>query len=170
MQPETDAMITLGKISGVFGVKGWVKVYSYTAEQDSILSYKTWYLQRDNRWQEVKVLNGQRHGKGLVASIEGVNDRDQALSLQGALIGTVRDALPELSADEFYWSDLVGLNVVTVDGQSLGRISHLFETGANDVMVVEGDRERWLPWVMHDVVKEVDLDAKTVRVDWDPDF
>ncbi|MEZ5536996.1 MAG: ribosome maturation factor RimM [Thiolinea sp.] len=170
MCPDNDAMITLGKISGVFGVKGWVKVYSYTAEQDSILSYKTWYLYRDNKWQEFKVLAGKRHGKGLVASIEGINDRDQALSIQGVLIGTVRDALPELSADEFYWSDLIGLKVATVDGQELGSISHLVETGSNDVMVVKGDRERWLPWLMHDVVKKVDLDAGWVQVDWDPDF
>lgn len=163
-------MITLGKISGVFGVKGWVKVYSYTAEQDNILSYKTWYLYQHGQWQEVKVLAGKRHGKGLVANLEGVTDRDQALALQGVLIGTVRDALPKLAADEFYWSDLIGLSVVTTDQQALGQISHLFETGANDVMVVKGDRERWLPWVMHDVVKNVDLDTGTVQVEWDPDF
>ncbi len=170
MQPGENTLITLGKISGVFGVKGWVKVYSYTAERDNILSFKTWYLFRDQQWQPVKVLAGQRQGKGLIASLEGVTDREQALSLQGTLIGTVRESLPELTEDEFYWSDLIGLDVVTTADQILGKISHLFETGANDVMVVKGDRERWLPWVMHDVVKRVDLDSGTVHVDWDPDF
>jgi len=170
MQPDKDSMVTLGKINGVFGVKGWVKVYSYTAEQNSILSYKHWYLQQDGQWQKVKLLNGQRQGKGIVANIEGIVDRDQALALQGTLIGTMREALPKLPNDQFYWSDLAGLNVVTVTGQQLGKISHLFETGANDVMVVKGDRERWLPWLINDVVKLVDLDAGTVQVDWDPDF
>lgn len=170
MQPDSDSIITLGKINGVFGVKGWVKVYSYTAQQDDILSYKTWYLLQAGKWQKVKLLNGQRQGKGIVANIEGIVDRDQALALQGTLIGTAREALPELPADQFYWSDLIGLNVVTVEEQPLGKISHLFETGANDVMVVKGDRERWLPWLMNDVVKRVDLGERTVQVDWDPDF
>nr|CAA6824973.1 MAG: 16S rRNA processing protein RimM [uncultured Thiotrichaceae bacterium] len=170
MQPDNDSMITLGKINGVFGVKGWMKVYSYTAEQNDILSYKNWYLQQDGQWQKVKLLKGQRQGKGIVASIEGIVDRDQALALQGTLIGTLREALPKLSNDQFYWSDLAGLSVVTVDGQQLGEISHLFETGANDVMVVKGDRERWLPWLMNDVVKLVDLNEGIVQVDWDPDF
>lgn len=170
MPPKQDSIITLGKINGVFGVKGWVKVYSYTAQQDAILSYKSWYLKQGGEWKQAKLLAGQRQGKGIVASIAGVTDRDQALALQGTLVGTLREALPELPAGQFYWSDLVGLTVVTVGEQNLGKISHLFETGANDVMVVVGDRERWLPWLMHDVVKQVNLDEGTVRVDWDPDF
>ena len=170
MQSDNDSIITLGKVNGVFGVKGWVKVYSYTAQQDDILSYKDWYLQQAGKWQKVKLLNGQRQGKGIVANIEGIVDRDQALALQDTLIGTVRNALPKLSVDEFYWSDLMGLNVVTVGQQPLGEISHLFETGANDVMVVKGDRERWIPWLMNDVIKQVDLDEGIVQVDWDPDF
>lgn len=170
MQPDNASIITLGKVNGVFGVKGWIKVYSYTAQQDDILSYKAWYLQQAGKWRKVKLLNGQRQGKTLVAHIEGITDRDQALALQGVLIGTEREALPALPADQFYWSDLVGLSVVTVEQQELGKISHLFETGANDVMVVKGDRERWIPWLMNDVIRQVDLDNKIVQVDWDPDF
>lgn len=170
MQPDSDSMITLGKVNGVFGVKGWIKVYSYTAQQDDILSYKTWYLYQGGTWQKVKLLNGQRQGKGIVANIEGIVDRDQALALQDTLIGTVRDALPQLPADQYYWSDLMGMKVVTVGQQQLGEISHLFETGANDVMVVKGDRERWIPWIMSDVIKQVDLNEGIVEVDWDPEF
>ncbi len=170
MQSGNDSIITLGKINGVFGVKGWVKIYSYTAQQDDILSYKDWYLHQGGEWRKVKLLSGQRQGKGIIANINGVDDRDQALALQGVLIGTTRDSLPELPADQFYWSDLMGMNVVTVGLQQLGEISHLFETGANDVMVVKGDRERWIPWVMNDVIKQVDLDEGVVRVDWDPEF
>lgn len=170
MQSDNTSIITLGKVNGVFGVKGWIKVYSYTAQQDDILSYKAWYLQQAGKWRKVKLLNGQRQGKTIVAQIEGITDRDQALALQGVLIGTEREALPALPADQFYWSDLVGLSVVTVEQQELGEISHLFETGANDVMVVKGDRERWIPWLMNDVIRQVDLDNKVVQVDWDPDF
>lgn len=170
MPSEQDSIITLGKINGVFGVKGWVKVYSYTAHQDDILSYKSWYLKQGGEWKKAKLLTGQRQGKGIVASIEGVTDRDQALALYDTLVGTLREALPELPGDQFYWSDLAGLDVFTVDEQKLGKISHLFETGANDVMVVVGDRERWIPWLMNDVVKKVSLDEGIVQIDWDPDF
>lgn len=170
MQPVQDAMITLGKVNGVFGVKGWVKVYSYTADQNDILNYNPWFLRQDGQWREIKVLDGKPQGKGLVASLEGLTDRDMALSMNGLLIGVPRENLPALSDDEFYWSDLAGLQVATVNGLNLGKISHLFETGSNDVMVVKGDRERWLPWIMGDVVKSVDLQNRLVKVDWDPDF
>ncbi len=170
MLPDKAAMITLGKIIGVFGLQGWVKVYSYTAQQDDILRHKHWYLRQDNSWSETKVLAGKRHGKGLVAQLEQVADRDAALALNGVVIAVPRTDLPELSADEYYWADLIGLSVVTVENQSLGQIDYLFETGANDVMVVRGERERWLPWIMGDVVKSVDIAKGVITVDWDADF
>lgn len=170
MQAKSESMVTLGKFVGVFGVQGWVKVYSYTGKYDDILRYKPWYIYRNDAWSEVKVLSGKRQGKGIVAHIEGINDRDAALDLNGIQIAVPRDRLPTLPEDQYYWSDLTGLEVFTISGQNLGKISHLFETGANDVMVVNGDRERLLPWLITDVVKSVDLGARTVIVDWDPEF
>lgn len=170
MNSEAEKFITLGKIIGVFGVQGWVKVYSYTAQQEDILRYPSWYLRKGGVWSEVKVLAGKRRGKGLIANIEGITDRDAALALTDVPVGMLRASLPELSADEYYWADLIGLKVATVTGMALGTIDYLFETGANDVMVVKGERERWLPWLMGDVVKTVDLVAGQVTVDWDPDF
>jgi len=166
----SGAIVTLGKVIGVFGVQGWIKVYSYTAKPESILDYAPWYLYQKNTWLQVKLLGGKRHGKGLIANIEGVADRDAAFELNGSKIGVLRTSLPSLSNDEYYWSDLKGLSVTTINGVHLGKIAYLFETGANDVMVVQGERERWLPWIMADVVKSVDLVAGTVSVDWDPDF
>ena len=169
-QSVPEDMVTLGKIIGVFGVQGWVKVYSHTGRQDDILRYKPWYLFKDNAWTAVKLLSGKRQGKGLVASIEGITDRDTALALNNVEIAVPRECLPRLSKDEYYWSDLMGLQVITTADYDLGKISHLFETGANDVMVVNGDRERLLPWLIDSVVKSVDLRAGIVVVDWDPDF
>lgn len=170
MEPAQDNVITLGKIIGVFGVQGWVKVYSHTAQQEDILRYKPWYLLKSGAWSQVKVLAGKRQGKGLVARLEHITDRDAALALNGVVIGVPRENLPEPTEDEYYWTDLVGLNVVTIGGHALGTIDYLFETGANDVMVVLGERERWVPWLMGDVVKSVDLVDGKVLIDWDPDF
>jgi len=161
-------MLVLGHISGVYGVRGWVKVHSETDPRDNILRYRPWYLGDSRRL--CKVAEGRLHGKGLVARIDGCDDRDRAAALVGQEIAVTRDQLPPPRADEFYWADLEGLRVETLNGAALGRIDHLFATAANDVMVVMGDRERLLPFVWEQVVREVDFEKGRVRVDWDPDF
>ena len=163
-------MVPLGRISGVFGVHGWLKVHSDTEPRDNILRYSPWHLQRNGDWESRKLLDGRRQGKGLVARLRGCEDRDQAAALMGCLIAVPRDRLPVLDPGEYYWSDLEGLRVVTTAGVELGRVSHLFATGANDVLVVRGERERLLPYVWDRVILEVDLEADLVRVDWDPEF
>lgn len=166
-QPE---MVTLGKISGVFGVKGWVKVFSYTDERDGILAYKPWFLKIAGQWQEIKVISGQSQSKGIVVSLEGVDDRDQAQTLVGCDIAVPREQLRRLGEDEYYWTDLIGMAVDTTTDVKLGTVERLFETGSNDVMVVKGDRERLLPWILGDVIKSVSLEEKKILVDWDPEF
>lgn len=163
-------MVPLGHISGVFGVRGWVKVHSDTEPRDNILSYSPWYLRRGDRWEARKLLDGHSQGKGLVARVQGCDDRDQAAALMGTLIAVPRKQLPALEQDEFYWSDLEGLRVVTTQGVELGQVSHLFSTGANDVLVVKGEHERLLPYVWDQVILGVDLEAGLIRVDWDPEF
>ena len=163
-------MIELGRVSGVYGVKGWVRIFSYTSPRDNILKYKRWYLKRRGEWQACKLAGGRKHGKGVVAHIEGCNDRDQAAELMGSDIAILREQLPKTEPGEYYWSDLQGLRVENVDGIALGRITGLFETGSNDVIVIKGDRERLVPFLLDDVVKSVDLDAGLMVVDWDPDF
>lgn len=140
--------------------------------RDEILGYADWYLRRgDEPWRPIRMLEGRPQGKGIVARLEGVNDRDAAHALIDTDIAIDRDALPPPEPGTYYWADLEGTQVVTIDGVALGTLDHLFETGANDVMVVRGeDRERLIPFVVDQVVKEVDLGARLVRVDWDPDF
>lgn len=158
--------VVLGRIGGVFGVLGWVKVYSETNPIENIFGYSPWLIEGQAR----QVVEWRRHGKGMVARLEGFDDRDRARALVGKAISIRRDQLPPPSADEYYWTDLEGLEVETRDGVRLGRVSHLMETGANDVLVVRGERERLLPFVWGQCVLEIDLDRGRLRVDWDPDF
>ena len=159
----------LGRISGLFGVKGWVKVYSYTEPREAVLDFDRWLLSGKNGWQEATVAEGQRHGKTVIVRITGYDDRDQAVGLIGTEIGVPRDELPEADSDHYYWSDLEGLSVVHRDGTELGKVDHLLETGANDVMVVKGETERLVPFVMDKVVLGVDLVKGEIRVDWEWD-
>lgn len=165
----SQRFITLGRISGLYGVKGWVKVFSHTSALTNILKYPKWYLQIDGNWQEYQLETGKAHGKGIIAKLATIDDRDVAATLINTDIAIPRDQLPRLGEDEFYWTELEGVLVRTIDGVELGRLDHLFETGANDVMVLEGERQRLLPYI-DQVVKEVDLDAGIMLVDWDPEF
>lgn len=163
--PGAAHPVVLGRIAGVYGVKGWVRVASYTRAREDILRYPCWLVGTEPR----RVQAGRRQGAGVVAQLEGIDNRDQALALVGAEIAVRRSDLPALAPGEFYWADLIGLEVVTTQGVALGRVRRLFETGANDVLVVEGERERWLPY-LKDVVKEVDLARGRMTVEWDADF
>lgn len=169
VESEQDKRIVVGRIAGLFGVRGWVKVFSHTQPLDNILRYTPWQVLRDGQWQPMKPLGGRIHGKGIVAQLEGCDDRDAAATLIGCDIAIERSQLPRAAEGEIYWADLIGLKVVTLDGVELGVVDHLLETGANDVVVVRGERERLLPYV-DQVIREVDLDGGLLRVDWDPEF
>ncbi|MDR5868554.1 ribosome maturation factor RimM [Halomonas koreensis] len=173
-----DDHVVLGKLTSPYGVKGWLKVYSYTSPMEGILDYDAWVLRRNGRLVRHRLVQGRRHGKGLVARLEGVEYRDQAEALAGAEVLLPKAELPELDGeDDYYWYQLEGLRVVTRDGVTLGHVDYLFETGANDVLVVKGrddaaidDRERLLPYLPGEVVQDVDLEAGVMTVDWDPAF
>lgn len=158
----------VGRISGFYGLRGWVKVFSETEPRDNILTYNPWYLGAEHRPR--RLAEGKLHGKGLVARLEDCEGRDQAAALIGLEVKIRRDQLPRLGTDEFYWADLVGLSVETLEGRHLGRINRMFATAANDVVVVNGERERLLPFLWDQVIKDMDLDLGRIRVDWDPEF
>jgi 16S rRNA processing protein RimM len=162
--------VVIGKISGAFGVKGQLRVFSYTEAQENILNYDPWMIGSRNDWQDRHVVSGQKHGKGIVVRLEGCSDRDTALTLVGKDIAVYRNQMPSLGTCEYYWTDLEGLKVITLDGQELGRVHHLFETGSNDVLVVKGSREHLIPFLLEQVVLSVDLEKQVIQVDWDPDF
>lgn len=168
----TDDMVKLGRISGVFGVKGWVKVYSDTQPRENILNYSPWYLRIEGQWRPYKMVAGKVHGKGLIVQLEGCDDRDLAATLVRKEIAINREQLPETSPGEYYWRDLKGLKVSTLNAVELGKITSLMETGANDVLVIKAEdgKERLVPFIRDSVVTDIDLEAGTMTVDWDPDF
>jgi 16S rRNA processing protein RimM len=159
----------LGRIVGLFGVQGWVKVFSYTRPREGIFDYRQWLLRRNEGWHAARLRQGRPQGKGLVAWLEGLDDRDQASEWIGADIAVEAEHLPPAGEGEYYWWQLEGLRVINSEGIELGRVGHLFETGANDVLVVDGDRQRLIPYIP-DVVRDVDLEAGVIRVEWDADF
>lgn len=159
----------LGRVTGLYGVKGWLKVRSYTEPREAILDYKDWLLFRDGDSQAVRLAEGRRHGRTVVARIEGCNDRDEAARHVGDEIGVARQALPDTRRGEYYWADLEGLQVVHEDGRELGKVAYLLATGANDVLVVQGEREILIPFVHGEVIKDVDLAAGVINVDWEWD-
>ncbi|HID81212.1 MAG TPA: ribosome maturation factor RimM [Chromatiales bacterium] len=162
--------MVVGRITGVFGVKGWVKVFSHTQPKENILTYSPWLLkQNQNEWQEVDLVAGHRQGKGIVASLEGCTDRDQAAALKGADIAIRNEQLASLAKDEFYWADLIGLTVLNQENLLLGKVESLIETGANDVLVVRGEQEVLIPFAMPQIIKQIDLDAGQMIVDWQPE-
>ena len=165
---STHKHVGLGYISAVHGIKGWVKVHSWTRPMEAILEYQPWLLGEDKR--PVKIIDGRKQGKGLVALLPGFENREQATTLVGQQIFVGRDQLPATVADEYYWSDLEGLDVHTTDGEVLGRVERLMETGANDVLVIRGQREHLVPFIQGQYVTSVDLEGGLIIVDWDPEF
>ena len=163
-------MLVLGKVSGVYGVKGWVKLFSDTEPRDGILDYKRCFLKEKGQWRPLEITQGRMQGKGVVAKIEGCDDRDQAMLLIGSEIAVTDDQLPELAVGEYYWKDLIGLSVVNQDNIDLGTVSDMMETGANDVMIVKDERERLIPFTQGHTVLAVNLEEKIIKVDWDPEF
>lgn len=169
---EAFEPLVVGKLNGAYGIKGWVKVYSYTSPKENILNYKPWYLKVNGQWQEIAVVNGREQGKTVVAQLEGCDDRNLAESYHGIEIAISQSQLPKLNKGEFYWRDLMGLNVVNQAGEQLGQIKKLMETGANDVLVVkqpQGD-ELLIPYVPGYSVIDVDLATGEMLVDWESDY
>ena len=164
--------VLVGRIVGLYGVQGWLKIESWTEPRLRIFQYQPWQLQSaPDAIREMDGAHGRVQGKGVVANLPGVDDREQAAALIGQDIYVDRDVLPSPAEGEFYWVDLEGLDVVTTDNVALGRVTHLFATGANDVMVIRDDtRERLVPFIQGSVVQSVDLMAKRIVVDWDPEF
>jgi len=188
---EASHLVIMGRIVAPYGVFGWLKVIPDTEALDGLLDYESWWLGKGNDWRELKVVEAKIHNDVIVVKLEGINDRDAAFACKGKQVAVPRDALPEPEENEYYWSDLIGLRVKNKQDIDFGTIVDVFETGANDVLVVKADvvqpelaksasdkvvevknekpHERLLPFIAS-VVLEVDLKAQTMLVDWDEDF
>ena len=162
--------VILGRVSGVFGVKGWLKVQSYTEPRDNIVGFGAWTLRMNGVDHAFDVEEGHSHAGSVVAKLHGLDDRDRARDWVGADIVVPREQLPKIAAGELYWTDLEGLEVRTTTGTVLGTVDHLLATGGNDVLVLDSSPRLLIPFVAGDVVKEVDLTAGLIVVDWSPDY
>lgn len=169
--------IILGKIGAVYGIKGWLKIHSYTEEPEAIFDYSPWVLNLGGNKQNVEVSEWRRHNNGLIAKFSDINDRNDAQLRTGAEIIVADEQLPELPEGEFYWRDLIGMDVVNEQGYNFGKVTDMMETGSNDVLVVKanrndafGKKERLIPYLEDQVIKSVSLDNKQIDVDWDPGF
>ena len=168
--------ILLGKVTGVFGVRGWIKVFSDTQPRENITSYPIWWLQAaGGERRRYAVENGKRSGKYVVAKLEGIDDRDAADTIIGCSIAIERDAMPPLEKDEYYWNDLLGFSVTNLQGKVLGTVLGMLETGAHDILVVgtagsEDTQDLLVPWVKEHFIKRVDVEQRTIVVDWELDW
>ncbi len=170
-------MVVMGRVTAPFGIKGWFKVYTLTAQPDNLCDYPVWWLQRDGEWREMKVVAAKVQGSTLVAQLAGIESREAAAALRGSEIGVPREQLPDAASDEFYWADLIGLRVVNTEQHELGRVVRIVQTGANDVLVVADKdggkrgaaREILIPFIA-DAIKQVDIAAGLIAVDWGRDY
>jgi 16S rRNA processing protein RimM len=164
-----ENLVIIGKIISAYGIKGWVKIRPFTETAKNFIHYKTQFLSRNQKdWNRVEIKEIKIQGQDVIADI-GLIDRDQSNLHKGYFLAIERNQLPQLPEDEFYWDDLIGLNVIDVDQLDLGKVVGLIETGANDVLVVSGDRERLIPYIPQ-VIKKVDTHNQLIEVDWDKEF
>tara|TARA_R110002167_G_scaffold30424_2_gene100509 strand:+ start:81709 stop:82260 length:552 start_codon:yes stop_codon:yes gene_type:complete len=173
---DQQEMVTMGRIGKLYGIKGWLKLISYTDPQDNILDFRVLFAKIGGRWQEIEMDQSKIHGKGLIAHFAGYDDPDEAKLLTGVELAIRTADLPALDPEEFYWHELEGMQVKTVSGQLLGTVEKMLETGANDVLVVQASegsidtRERLIPYLPDRVVMEVSRTQRCISVDWDPDY
>lgn len=164
-----NGRILIGKVSGCFGVKGWLKIFSYSSPRDNITSYKSWII--DGRVFES--VTSKKQGKLIVAKLDGIDDKDTALLMIGQKIEIDTQQLAQLDNDQFYWRDLIGVEVTNTSGIKFGKLQSILETGAHDVIFIKGaeksQRERVIPYLMGDTIVEVDLKQNTMLVDWHED-
>ncbi|MGM0430756.1 MAG: ribosome maturation factor RimM [Pseudomonadota bacterium] len=173
---QQSEQIVVGRIGAVYGVKGWLKVQSFTDDPESIFEYSPWLLSQKTE-REMKVVEWRRHNNGLIARLEGISDRDEAARLTGADICITADELPALAEDEFYWRDLIGMRVINTDGYDMGVVEQIMPTASNDVLVVKansndgfGKSERLIPFIQSEYVTEVNKEEKRIQVEWPSDF
>ena len=169
MDQHQDDLICVGHILGAQGIKGWVRIFSSTSPRENLVKYSPWVIEQGDENTVVNV-TGRIQGKNVVARLDGCDTRSQAEALTGCRILIAAAQLPDLQAGDYYWADLIGLTVESLQGEPLGVVSSMLETGADDVMVVTGDRERLIPFVIDDIVHKVDIEGQRLVVDWLPDY
>jgi len=165
---ESSDYIVVGQVGATYGVKGWLKILSYTEAVDNLMEYRPWFVEDLKGWKKVDVQDSKTHGKGLIAKLKGFDSPEVARVLSGKKIAVLRSQLPKLPQNEYYWSDLKGLTVIDQQGKILGKVVYLIETGSNDVLVVKGeDKEHAIPYLPGQVVTRIDLATGEMHVNWE---
>ena len=168
MKNQADkALITIGHIGSAYGVRGWLKIYSYTELGTTILDYQPWYLETQHDWHPIDIEDQKIQHANIIIKITGINTPEEARLLTGKALAIPRSRLPILDPDQYYWSDLEGLTVVNINGIVLGKVIYLMATGSNDVLVVKGDTEQAIPYLPGKVIKKIDLANGQIIVDWE---
>ena len=167
----------VGKLGSTYGIRGWLRIYSSTEYAESIFDYQPWFLKIKGQWQPTELESWKHHNHELIAKLKNVNDRETAQSLANVESGVDLSVFPKLEEGDYYWHDLIGCNVVNLEGYAMGTVTEMMETGSNDVLVVRanskdafGKQERLIPFLYEQVVKRVDLTTKIIEVDWDAGF
>ena len=167
---KLEEIVVMGKVAGPYGVKGWIKVYSFAEKLESLLNYKKLFFSKDQRkWQEIEVGEIKLHGKTIIANFSDIVNRSNAEEYKGYLIGVLKESLPKLNKNQYYWNDLIGFEVLNLKNYSFGLVETFIETGANDVIVVRGEKDRLIPYTQKTII-EVDIVKDKIVVDWDEDF
>ena len=166
---ENNKKLLVGKINGFFGLQGWVKVFSYTDPRTNILNYSPWSVKVDGNFQSIDITSGREQSKTIVAHIKGIDNREDSQKFIGQDIYINKEQLPELTQGEYYWHELIGFDVINKDEERLGTVDYFVETGANDVLVVKGKKEYWIPYIEPFLVS-IDSKNNKILVDWDKDF
>jgi 16S rRNA processing protein RimM len=163
-----DKKIHVGKITDAHGIKGWLKIVSFTSPPENIVRYSSWIIQKDGKDQVYTVVEGKQNHNKIIVKLRNIDERTQAEKLKNSEIKIMRSELPNLGEQKYYWSDLEGLKVLNIDQESIGIVGSLFETGANDVLVVKGKKNKriLIPFVMDEIIKEVNIDLEYIKVDW----
>lgn len=168
--------ILIARIGAAYGIKGWVKLNSFANPRENILDYRLFMTPQGDSLQELELDQSKTQGKGFVAHIKGCDDREGAQEITGKDLYIRKDVLPKLDADEYYWHQLQGMRVRTLNGDDLGIVDHLLETGANDVLVIRGDEssvdkeERLIPYLPGQVINKIDINSQLITVDWEKDY
>lgn len=164
---NTKKYIVIGKVGTTYGIQGWLKIHSFTEIKGDIMDYDPWYIKEGANWKPIAVEDVREHGKSVIAKLAGWNTPEQARLLTGKEIAVLDSQLPLLAKDEYYWNDLIGLTVIDQHQKTLGTVIYLLETGSNDVLVVKGEKDFAIPFLLGDVIKNVNIAERVIHVDWE---
>lgn len=171
MIDSTKHYIIIGKFGRPYGIRGWISLYAESDHQENILRYQPWFISTKSGWQVIDINDCRSHHKNLIVHIQGIETPEEVRTFTDQKIAVLRDQLPALTQNEYYWADLEGLTVTNHENKTLGKITHLFRTGANDVIVVVGDKTRQLiPFIQKEIIEDIDLEHQTMKVNWDTEF